>query len=107
MIIKKISTIIPKWLKVGVLVVIPLVLLLLPANYFDEGQSICLSVLLFEQECMGCGMTRACMHLIHGDFHIAAQFNKLSFVVLPLLSLYWLHLFLVQFGKRTILDRFF
>ena len=70
------------------LLIIPVTLFfILPANYFDEGQSICLSVLLFEKNCFACGMTRAIQHLIHLDFSIAWEFNKLSFVVLPLLIL--------------------
>ena len=70
------------------LLIIPVTLVfILPANYFDEGQSICLSVLLFEKNCFACGMTRAIQHLIHLDFSIAWEFNKLSFVVLPLLIL--------------------
>jgi hypothetical protein len=32
-----------------------------------------------------CGMTRAVQHLIHLDFETAYHFNKLSFVVFPLL----------------------
>jgi hypothetical protein len=61
-----------------------LTLLLLPADFFDQGQSICISVLLLDKECYGCGMTRAVQHLIHFDFNAAWQYNKLSFVVLPL-----------------------
>ena len=59
-------------------------LLYLPANHFDEGQSICLSVVLFNQKCFGCGMTRGIQHLIHGNFGTAWEFNKLTFVVFPL-----------------------
>lgn len=67
-----------------ILVIIPIILLFLPADYFDEGQSICLSVLLANTECFGCGMTRAIMHLIHFEFDSAWSFNKISFIVLPL-----------------------
>ena len=66
-----------------------LTLLLLPATFFDEGQSLCVSQLLLNQSCYGCGMTRAIMHLIHLDWQGAAEFNKLSFVVLPLLGFVW------------------
>ena len=62
----------------------PIVLLILPADYFDKGQSICVSVLLFDKNCYACGMTRAIQHLIHLDFQQASEFNKLS-LVLPLL----------------------
>lgn len=59
-------------------------LLILPATYFDTGRATCVSVLLFDIECYGCGMTRAIQHLLHLDFEAAYQFNKLSFIVLPL-----------------------
>jgi hypothetical protein len=76
-------------LKIGGLLVIPLILVLLPAGFFDEGQSVCLSVLLLDIECYGCGMTRAVMHLMHFDFQAAWSFNKLSFIVFPLLVFLW------------------
>ena len=61
-----------------------LYLLYLPADHFDEGQTICLSVLLANTECYACGMTRGIQHILHGEFQIAWEFNKLSFVVLQL-----------------------
>ena len=67
------------------LITIPIFLLALPADFFDYGNSVCLSIFLFERECFGCGMTRAIQHLIHLDFSTAYMFNKLSFIVLPLL----------------------
>jgi hypothetical protein len=65
---------------------IPIILILLPSDFFDEGESVCLSVLLAGIECYACGMTRAVMHLIHFDFISAWEYNKLSFVVFPILS---------------------
>jgi hypothetical protein len=62
-----------------------LFLMWLPSNYFDDGPPMCLSVILANRECYGCGMTRGVMHLIHFDFMEAWKFNKLSFVVFPLL----------------------
>lgn len=59
-------------------------LVYLPVDHFDEGQSICLSVLLLDKKCYACGMTRAIHHLIHLDFKGAYEYHKLSFVVLPL-----------------------
>jgi len=69
--------------------VAPVALIILPADFFDSGQSVCLSVLLFEQTCYGCGMTRAIQHLIHFDFSAAASFNKISFIVLPVALFVW------------------
>jgi hypothetical protein len=59
--------------------------MILPAGFFDKGQSICLSVLLFHQKCYACGITRAIQHLIHFDFATAWQYNKLCVVITPLL----------------------
>lgn len=71
------------------LLIAPLVLIMLPADFFDTGQSVCLSVVLFDLECYGCGMTRAIQHLIHLDFKSAYAFNKLSVIVVPLLVYVW------------------
>jgi hypothetical protein len=68
-----------------VLAIFPIALLLMPTNMFDTGADICLITRLSGYHCPGCGMTRACMHMIHFDFAGAWQYNKLSFVVLPIL----------------------
>lgn len=93
-----------QWLYTGyfaLLLGIPIVLIALPADFFDEGDSVCLSVVLLNQECPGCGMTRGVQHLLHLDFMSAANFNKLSFVVLPLLIYLWV-LELLRIRKKII-----
>lgn len=72
-----------------VLLILPIILLLLPADFFDNGKPICLSVVFFNAECYGCGMTRAIMHLIHFDIDGAIDYNLLSFIVLPFLVILW------------------
>jgi len=73
--------------KISILVIFPFILLLLPKTVFNDGQyTICVLKMITGNDCIGCGMTRACMHLIHLDFEGAAHFNKISFVVLPILS---------------------
>ena len=67
------------------LIFIPIVLLLLPSDFFDKGHSICLSVFLFDFECYACGLTRAIQHFIHLEFSIGYEYNKLSIFVFPLL----------------------
>ena len=68
---------------------IPFVFIFLPSDFFDQGQSLCLSVLIFDTKCYGCGMMRALQHLIHLDFNQAISFNKLSLLVLPALFYLW------------------
>lgn len=76
-------------LRLAALLIIPILLLILPKTYFDGGRSICLSVLLLDTECYACGMTRACMRLIHFDFSGAYAYNKLSVIVFPILAYLW------------------
>jgi len=68
-----------------ILILIPIVLLILPADFFDKGKSICLSIFLFDIECYACGLTRAIQHLIHFDFSIGYEYNRLSILVFPFL----------------------
>lgn len=87
------------YLALALLVLILPVLILLPADFFDRGQSLCLSVLLFNKTCYGCGITRAIQHLIHLDFAGAWSYNKMSYLVLPVLLYLWLK-YLSIFWKR-------
>lgn len=70
-------------------VLVPIVLLVLPKTFFNEGIPLCPSMVFLGMECPGCGLTRACMHLIHFDFEEAFAFNMLSFVVFPILAFWW------------------
>ena len=68
-----------------ILIFTPIILLILPVNFFDNGDSLCLSLVFFERECYACGMTRAIQHLIHFDFSVGYEYNKLSIIVFPFL----------------------
>ena len=63
-----------------------MVLLVLPADFFDNGRPVCLSVILFNKTCYGCAITLAVHHLIHLEFSEAYNFNKLVVLVFPLVS---------------------
>ena len=69
------------------LAMFPLVLLVLPVTFFDSGPEFCLFTRLSGIHCPGCGMTRACMHIIHLDIVPALNYNKLAFVVLPIMCI--------------------
>jgi len=89
------------------LAVFPIILLALPATHFDKGKSLCLFTLLSDIECYGCGMTRACMHLIHLDFSGAAKFNMISFVVLPILCFLYAKEFRDTIQNFSFYNRYF
>lgn len=76
------------------MIVLPVWLILSPANYFDNGETICPSKLFFNTACPGCGMTRATQHMIHFDFSQAWQYNKLSFFLIPVLAYLYLKIIL-------------
>ena len=60
-------------------------LLLLPATIFDSGPTICISKLITDIDCPGCGITRAVQHALHLDFQKAWDYNKIIIVIAPLL----------------------
>ena len=82
--------------KLSFIVLLPIVLLILPGNYFDDKQSMCFSMLLFDVNCYGCGLTRACQHLIHFQFEDAYAYNVLSFIAFPMLAIVWVQWFLKE-----------
>jgi hypothetical protein len=82
--------------KLVFIVVTPIVLLILPANFFDTGTPMCLSKIFFDVECYACGLTRACQHLIHFEFEEAYAYHMMSFIVLPLLAVVWAQWFLKE-----------
>jgi hypothetical protein len=85
--------------RIIVTMIAPFVLWMLPVDFFDSGDSICLSKMLANMECYACGLTRATMHFIHFDFIKAWEFNKLSFIVVPMLFPLWLKSFYEIQGK--------
>jgi hypothetical protein len=76
------------WL--GLLLLTPIVLWILPSDFFNNSEVIvCPSRLFFNIECFGCGMTRAVMHLHHFETDDAIYFNKGVFLVYPGLIYIW------------------
>ncbi len=83
---------------------IPFLLLFLPIDFFDSGNSICPSQLILNKECPGCGITRSVQHAIHFDFKTSWNYNKLVVIVLPVLVFIWIKtarkLFIELFKKE-------
>jgi hypothetical protein len=71
------------------LLAVPIVLWVLPATFFDEGTSICPSKFFFNIECMGCGITRAVMHMHHFEWDEAIYYNWGVVWVYPFLVGVW------------------
>ena len=75
-----------------VLMAVPL-LYLIPTETIYHGHTICVFKNLFGIECWGCGMTRAVFSLLYLDLEAAWGFNKMVFIVVPLML--WLYVKLV------------
>jgi hypothetical protein len=71
------------------LLLAPVILFLLPPDYFDSSKTICIYHYITGDYCYGCGITKSIQHFIHGDFEIAFRYNKLVIVIFPLLVYLW------------------
>jgi hypothetical protein len=92
------------WL--AALLAAPIVLWILPSDFFDNGEIItCPSRLFFDIECLGCGMTRAVMHMHHLEFADAMYYNTGVAVVFPALVLLWLYLVRKAAQNSGVLER--
>jgi hypothetical protein len=87
--------------KLALIILTPITLMILPADFFDNGESVCISKVFFDVECYACGMTRACMHLIHFEFEEAYAYHMMSFIVMPLLAVVWAQWFMKE--RKTYL----
>lgn len=93
------------WATLAFLLIVPVTIYSLPIDYFDHGPSLCLSKVLFSQECYACGLTRGCKHLLHLDYETAFAYNMGSFIALPLVSLLWLRWFIAEVKLNKTLRR--
>ena len=59
----------------------------------------CLSVLLLDVKCPGCGLTRAFIHMLNLDFALAWKSNFLALIITPILLVLFI-LNLLQFRKE-------
>ncbi len=80
------------WLWLAALVLGPLVLWALPVDFFNHGNGLsCPSKTLLDLECLGCGMTRAVMHVHHLELMEGFFYNAGVVVVYPFLIWLWQH----------------
>lgn len=78
--------------KVGVHLLLPILVLVVPTSWIERGRSVCLIRAVTGRPCPGCGMTRAISSSAHLRFHRALRYNKFVVLVLPLLTWEWARL---------------
>lgn len=81
------------------MIILPIVLLSISKTSFDTGPTTCIFTLFTGHKCLGCGMTRACMRIIHFDIKGALLYNKMSLIVFPIIAFYYAKEFLILLSK--------
>ena len=87
-------------------ILVPLVLWVLPANFFDQtGVVLCVSRWLLNTECYACGLTRAVQHVMHFEFSVGYAYNHLVVCVFPILVFLWVRevrtLYRIVFSNKS------
>jgi uncharacterized protein DUF2752 len=75
--------------KQAILLLLPLLFWLLPTAWLERGPSLCLITRVTGKACPGCGTLRALSALAHGNIRRAWGYNRLVFIVAPLLGFIW------------------
>lgn len=83
-----------------IILLLPSILFFLPKTYFDTGKVKCIFTMITGQSCMGCGLTRACMRIIHLDFKSALEYNPMAFIVLPILIFIYLRFCILKLKEK-------
>lgn len=73
------------------LVLVPIILWILPVDAINNSKvDLCPSVIIFNTECPGCGITRAVINFHHFEFAEAIYYNMAVVIVYPFLAYCWL-----------------
>ena len=82
--------------KIILFIIVNVILILFLYNIPIVGNTIlenlCLYKYFFGKECWNCGMTRACLSIIQGEYNLSINYNWRSVVIFPFLILVYLHL---------------
>jgi len=79
--------------KLIILAILGLIFISIPRKYLGDSFPICLSRIILDKECIGCGTTRAVWSVLRFRFRDAYEFNKLIVITFPLLvgvAIMWL-----------------
>ena len=69
--------------------IFPILLYMVPLDWLNKQNTICLVKNIFGSNCFGCGITRAVISGIQLDFNKSFEYNKMVIIVLPMLIYVW------------------
>lgn len=81
-------------IKIIIMTILPIAIYFTPISGVEAKPIPCLFRILFDKNCIGCGMSRACFNAIHFNFDKAIEYNPLVVVVLPLCIFYYCKYFI-------------
>ena len=86
--------------KVILLLLVPIIVYATPYDWWFSGKSFCLIKLVTGHECWGCGITRACIAALYGNFSDALMYHSAVVIVLPILIGVWVRLIWKEFSQN-------
>lgn len=75
---------------VALFLALPLLIVIVDQDWVNDGPTLCLHKHLTGEDCMGCGLTRAMVALLHGHLDEAFAFNRGIVIAAPVLGALWL-----------------
>lgn len=69
---------------------VPLLIVVVDQDWVNDGPTLCLHKRFTGKDCMGCGLTRAMVALLHGHMGEAFTLNRGIVVAAPVLGALWL-----------------
>jgi hypothetical protein len=78
---------------------LPVLLYVIPVDWYNKEYTLCLFKNIFGIDCYGCGITRAILSAIKFDFVDAMNYNKMVIIVLPILIYTWLRTTILFYEK--------
>lgn len=83
------------------ILIFPVVFYFIPSEIIESQKTICIFKNILNNECIGCGITRAVYWTLHFEFEKAYKLNKFIVIIFPLLAFIWLKI-LNSITKRHI-----
>lgn len=68
-----------------------IILYSIPIKDNNSLENLCIYKLISKKECFNCGMTRAFLSIIHGNFDMAITYNRNSILVFPFTIIAYLY----------------
>ena len=102
---KTVNSFIKTYGKLLILLLIPIAVFLIPVEGVEANPAPCLYRIFLKKECIGCGITRAMLNVMHLNFERAIHYNKLVVIVFPLITVIYGSIMLKEitglFGRRN------